>query len=140
MSGKLIAMSGIPGSGKSTMARKMVKEGPETVVIVSRDSIRSMLGDYWVPSRENLVSSIERSSIDHGLLAGYTVIVDATNISKKTRDQLKYIADLNEAPFHIIECPVGFYTAIWRDFWRGFFGGRKVGSKVIKKFYKQLHG
>ena len=40
---KMIILAGLPGAGKSTLAKKMVKQDP-TYVRVNLDDIRSMLG------------------------------------------------------------------------------------------------
>ena len=49
---KILVLAGPPASGKSTYARKYVKENPHSI-IVSRDSIRQSFGEYWVPERED---------------------------------------------------------------------------------------
>jgi len=138
MNAELIMLSGIPASGKSTLVRKMVKANPTRSVIVNRDSIRNMLGDYWVPSREDLVTDIEDHAIRAGLEKNYIVIVDATNLNSKTINRLEATAEEYKAKFFTINCPISLNKAIWRDFWRGFFGGRRVGVKVIKSFYNRL--
>ena len=75
---KLILPQGIPASGKSTWSKQFVLESPLTRVRVNRDDIRNMLGKYWVPEREELVSKIENESVYHALANGYTVVIDAT--------------------------------------------------------------
>lgn len=43
---KIIVLSGIPGSGKSHLARKIVEKYPENTVIINNDCIRQMLSGY----------------------------------------------------------------------------------------------
>lgn len=76
---QLIICKGLPASGKSTWAKQWVLEEPNKRIRVNRDDIRNMLGPYWLPSREKLVTSIENNCISAALLQGYSVVVDATN-------------------------------------------------------------
>lgn len=141
---KLLVLVGIPGSGKSTYARKLVKGSSDKWAIVNRDDIRDMLGDYWIPSRENLVTDIEDDMIQESLRHGYNVIIDATNINPKTKRRIENNVELMKTfvPYNIIieykVIKVSLRTAIRRDFFRGLFGGRKVGKKIIKKFYDEI--
>lgn len=57
---KIILCRGIQGSGKTTWAKQWVLEDPEHRVRFNNDDIRNMLGKYWVPSREHLVSDIKK--------------------------------------------------------------------------------
>lgn len=138
---KLIILQGLPASGKSTYAKKLVNENPENTVIVNRDSIREGLGKYWIPSRENLVTIIEDSMIIESLKKGYNVIVDATNLNTKTI--AKFENYRNDCDYDIELIYKHFETPLWkcvlRDWKRGLFGGRKVGYKVIKGFYDRYY-
>ena len=137
-------LQGIPASGKSTFARREALANPDKVVIISRDSIRSSLGKYWVPSREKLVTEIEHHTIYEALKQGYNIILDSTNLNPhflkdietlilKFQNKNKGISIMvHKRFFH-----VPLQTAIWRDRWRGLFGGRKVGKKVIEHFYER---
>lgn len=77
-------MSGVPGCGKSTWARKFTAEH-DNVVNVSRDEIRfSLLADgedYF--AYEDDVVAIFYSEINEALAAGHDVIADATHISER---------------------------------------------------------
>lgn len=75
----LIYTYGLPASGKTTWAKAWVEEDPKERVRVNRDDIRKMLGPYWVPQREQLVTDIEQSTIIDALDSGYSVVVDSTN-------------------------------------------------------------
>lgn len=135
---KLIILQGLPASGKSTYAKKLVNENPENTVIVNRDSIREGLGKYWVPSRENLVTRIENKMIDIALAENYNVIVDAVNLNPKTIAKLKQYERVNvEVIYKHFEIPL--WKCVLRDWKRGLFGGRKVGYKVIKGFYDRYY-
>jgi len=82
---KLILTVGLPRAGKSTWARK------QGFPIVNPDSIRLALhGQPYIPSMEPYVWAIARTMVESLFLAGHdTVIVDATNITKKRRKAWK---------------------------------------------------
>ena len=135
---KIIVLQGVPGSGKSTLARKMVfNDTTNMTVRVCRDDIRSMLGQYWVPTREGLVTSIEDSTTEYSLGAGYDVIIDATNLNKLTSDKWKLLAKKLNVDIEFVLVNASQWLCIWRDWKRGLFGGRRVGSKVIMSFYNR---
>ncbi len=127
---ELIITKGLPGSGKTTWAKAWVLEDPKNRVRVNRDDIRHMLGPYWVPSREQLVSKMEESMILHGLIYRYSVVVDATNfkfdVSRYSNDKLKLVhQDFTDVPLE---------TCIERDAKRGV---GMVGKKVIEDMYNK---
>lgn len=76
----LYVLIGLPASGKTTWAREWVNEKPKERVRVNRDDIRRMLGPYWVPQREDLVTDIEDSMITDALSLHFDVVVDSTNL------------------------------------------------------------
>jgi predicted kinase len=141
---KVKILVGIPASGKSTYARQFIKGKSDKWIIVNRDNIRDMLGEYWIPTRENLVTNIEDNMIQEGLRHGYNVIIDATNINPKTIKRIENNIELIKTfvPYKIeLEYktfPISLKKAIIRDYFRGLFSGRKVGKKIIKKFYDEI--
>lgn len=91
---KMIIFSGIPGSGKSTEAKKLqekLRAEGSMAVIINRDDLRTMLfgEDYHkldpVASAESEVSGFERSLIRTALRRGWTVISDNTNIANSQK-------------------------------------------------------
>jgi len=91
MKQKLILMMGVPGSGKSTYAKKYLDE---KTVIISRDSLREMIrGEYiFNPTYEHLIKDIDRYAIRKALEEGFSVIVDETNIFREARMSMAYFA------------------------------------------------
>ncbi len=126
---KIIILQGIPGSGKSTWARNFIKDKSESYIIVCRDDIRNMLGDYWVPKRENLVSEIEMDCITAGLKLGYNIIIDATNFNPKTKEKFEITFSAYNIEYKFFD--VSLEEAIERDNKRE----RKVGADIITYFY-----
>lgn len=84
----LTLMVGIPGSGKSTEAERMMQN--ENTTWVSRDTIRfSMVAeDEEYFSKENEVFDEFVREIAARLFCGYNVIADATHITQKSRAKL----------------------------------------------------
>ena len=133
---KILVLQGPPASGKSTFARNFIKDN-HNYVIVSRDDIRDSLGEYWVPSRENLVSKIERDNIISSIDMGFNVIIDATNLNPKTIAKWEAIADEKQCDIEYREFWVPFHEAIARD--QNENRKHKVGYKVIKGFYDRYN-
>ena len=144
---KLIICRGIPGSGKSTYSKQWVLEDPKKRVRVNRDDICNMLGKYWVPSREGLVTDIERLSVIKALNEGYDIILDSTNIIER-KFLHSFWLSYTKIPIHpsyisnelTIEFKdffdVSLEECIRRDSERTEM---KVGEDVIRRFYdKQL--
>lgn len=83
----LIAMVGLPYSGKSTKAREISKK--TGAPIVCPDTIRiALYSKKFVYDAEPMVWSIASIMVRALFLAGHnTVILDSTNISEKRRNQ-----------------------------------------------------
>ena len=84
----LYMLIGLPGSGKSTVAKEMAET--EDTIIVSTDKIREELfGDEAIQNNEKYsgVNVFERAYtlISIYLRNGYSVIFDATNTKRKYR-------------------------------------------------------
>lgn len=77
---KLIVTRGIPGSGKTTFAKKWVLEDPEGRVRINQDDIRRMMGKYWVPSRERLTKMIFLLALSAALTLKYDIVLDNMNM------------------------------------------------------------
>jgi len=133
---KILVLQGIPASGKSTWAREFIKAEGLYWVIVNRDSMRNMLGDYWVPTREKLIDSMEESSVILALNRNYNVIIDATNLNPKTIAKWSNLATEYGADIEFKLFNVALDEAIKRDSLRD----KPVGAKVIKDFYFKYIG
>lgn len=134
---RLIFMMGIPGCGKSTFAKKLVKWIPNTK-IVSRDEIRFKLlnnGDEYF-KQEKKVWKIFIQIINDYLAEGYNVIVDATHVTRQSR--AKVLKEINKDNYD--RCDV-FYmrTPITRCLKQNEMreGRAKVPEKVIKDFWNR---
>jgi len=88
----LIALHGLPRSGKSTIARMIQNDllvnDPTTAPIVSRDAIREALhGQPYVGRAEPHTRAIYKTMIHALFLAGHEVVIaDETHYSRAARD------------------------------------------------------
>ena len=91
----LYVMVGIPGSGKSTEARKMIEADP-SIIYISRDIVRlSVVKDNeHLFSHEDEVYGIFCDNVAAALADAHDVIADATHMSPGAR--LKLINALNK--------------------------------------------
>ena len=80
-------MKGLPGSGKTTTARRIASK-KANVARVNRDDLRAMLfNSEWTAKREKIVIACEKAVSQVLIQHGIDVIVDDTNLSTKA-DQL----------------------------------------------------
>ena len=90
----IIILRGIQGSGKSTWARIWVNQDSEHRIRINKDDIRRMLGKYWVPSREKLVSQIQQSILHNALNNNFNIVIDNMNLNdwevKKITDTITF--------------------------------------------------
>jgi len=88
-----IAVSGLPGTGKSYLSAKLAERLPS--IVLESDALRKALfpsPDYSQPESTRLFRAIHLL-IERLLRRGVSVILDATNLSEKFREHLYSIAD-----------------------------------------------
>lgn len=103
----LTLMVGVSGSGKSTHAAKLAQSLPAD--IVEPDAIRlELTGNAGDQSRNREVFQLAHSRAEAKLLAGINVVVDATNLDRKTRAEWVAIARRckAEARAVVVDTPV----------------------------------
>ncbi len=77
---------GLVGAGKTTFAQQLWAADPKRTIRSSLDEIIQMMSFYhYEPTMSGFYGGIERSTIVEGLLDGYKVIVDRTNITSTIR-------------------------------------------------------
>lgn len=128
---KLIVMVGIPGSGKSFIAKKIAIQ--ENATIVSSDEIRERLfGDARIQGKAKLVFKELYETVNKLLSEGKSVIIDATNIKRDRRmTLLEKHKDVYKECYYV-DTPLDM--CIQRNIERK----RTVESFVLTKFYKEL--
>lgn len=85
---------GLPGCGKSTWAKELLKKEPTRWKRFNRDDLRGMIDDGRF-SRENeeYIRSIQDVAIRHALAEGFDVIVDNTHLVPATLKKLHFLAE-----------------------------------------------
>lgn len=87
---KLLALKGLPGSGKTTFAKELVEDG---WIRVNKDDLRAMLhNSNWSKHNEAFILSLRDEIIIRGLVNGKNVVVDDTNLDPKHAVQFESIA------------------------------------------------
>ena len=135
---------GLPASGKSTWAKKFVKDNFRTI-IVSRDSIREMFhGEYkYVPHLESLITDVLYDTATYLLLFEYSIILDATNLNKDRTHSFVYSGLVEDMYYSVPSLRV---DVIEKDFTdvpvtecirRDRERNRSVGEEVIRSFYEK---
>lgn len=136
---KLILCRGIQASGKSTWAKAWAKEDPEHRVRFNNDDIRNMLGEYWVPNREGLVTELKHSFACEATRKGYDIVVDNMNLNPK---EVKWWEDIIKVANSITEFE---YELEFKDFFvsvdecirRDAMREQPMGAKVIKDTWRR---
>lgn len=147
---KIILCRGIQGSGKSTWARQWVEEDPEHRIRINNDDLRNMLGPYWIPAREDLVSNTKRNIAIDAIQRGYDIVVDNMNLNPK---EVKFWQDLIDSHNNYITNPnivqPGWvqwkYEIEFKDFFipleecirRDAMRPHPIGEKVIRDTWRR---
>lgn len=132
---KVIFLKGLPASGKSTYAKKLVDEHPGTYKRISKDDLRSMLDHgKWSKGNEKFILKTRDSLILSALEQGYHPIIDDTNLHPKheqtIRELIKNLAIIEIKDFTNIPLE----TCIERDRQRANY----VGEQVIRRMYRDF--
>ncbi len=139
----LVLTRGLPASGKSTWAKKWLSESSLTRTRVNRDNLRyETYGSYWFGTgdkasrMEDNITKIQHGKIREALKAGFSVVVDDTNLNLNSLQQLVDIAKefKGKVQLRIEDFPVEIDELIRRDANRINQGQRGVGSDVIRMF------
>ena len=142
---KLIICRGVQGSGKSTYAKQWCHEDLKHRIRINNDDIRNMLGDYWVPSREKLVTNIYNQVLNSSMVLGYNIIIDNMNLNPKV---CKFIEDTVEVfnehyvYKHLYDWK---YEIEYKDFFipleecikRDALRPNPIGEKIIRETYNR---
>jgi len=97
-----IAVSGLPGTGKSYFCTKLVERLP--FVVLESDALRKELfssPSYSAPENARLFRALHLL-IERLLKKGVSLILDATNLSERYRERLYNIADQLEAKLILV--------------------------------------
>lgn len=132
---KVIITRGLPASGKTTWAKKLIDEHPNTYKRINKDDLRAMLdnGKYSTDS-EKMILEARNALILIALNNGKHVIIDDTNLSPRhavvIRELVRGKADVVVEDF----THISLEDCIERDLKRC----SSVGEKIIRKMYNQF--
>ena len=131
-------MVGLPGSGKSTIAARLIKEG-KADRIISTDAIRAEInGNAAIQANGKLVFKMAYERLAIYLNAGFNVVFDATNLTRFYRDNIikmvRYLKD-NHSIIAISLMKIPIDKCIERDSKRE----RVVGEQVIRRMYSNYN-
>lgn len=90
---KIIICQGIQGSGKSTWARNWVQEDPLHRIRWNNDDMRLLMGQYWVPSREPLISRIRALFLNAAMDYGFSIVIDDMNLNPRTTEYYEVLVE-----------------------------------------------
>lgn len=133
----IVYTRGLPGSGKTTIARRWVQETESgSRIYVDRDSLRMMLFGRWNTwlrdSEERAVTEVQHATICTALNNGRSVIVANTFLLDERIEPLAEIAENFGVPLECIDLRhVPVDVCVQRDIMRGLKGERMVGAMVI---------
>ena len=98
----LVAMCGLPGTGKSYFAAKLSEEIP--LLILETDRLRKVIVPHpkYTTNEHRRVFSSCYQLIVYYLINGYSVLFDATNLNEEFRSYLYDISETTAAPLAIV--------------------------------------
>lgn len=138
---KVIILKGLPGSGKTTWAKDMLKKHPGVYKRVNKDDLRSMVdGGEWSKLNEKFILKLRNQFIIDTLEAGYSVIVDDTNLHPSHEQDIRQLVSSDiqiygkkvKVEVKMFDCDLD--TCIERDLKRPV----SVGEAVIRRMYNQF--
>jgi predicted kinase len=134
---KLTMTFGLPASGKSTWAKEQVRESNGKIKRVNKDDMRDMIdAGLWSLPNESHILAIRDAVIINSLLAGFSVIVDDTNLEPKHEKRLRELAANGNAEFEIKDFShVSLAECIKRDLKRDKSVGKGVITSMFNKYF-----
>lgn len=128
-------MIGLPASGKSTLAQKLLRQYPD-YHLISTDAIRAQLfGDEAIQGPWPAIWQQIEQQFQQAVTSGGGAIYDATNAQRRSRRELIQLA--RESGFHPI-WGIWIQTPIEQCLQRNSGRSRQVPPEIILKMHRQL--
>jgi predicted kinase len=135
----VLILKGLPASGKSTYARKLVDENKGMWKRLNKDELRAMLDNSeHSTANEKFVERVRDMMLIEALKEGKHVVIDDTNLSDRPVERItqavqKYIkASGQDVKIEFKEMETSLEESLARDEVRE----KKVGRDVILKMYR----
>jgi predicted kinase len=132
----LLMVAGVTGAGKSTLLERCA---PAHAVLLSADTIRGAIQaahglpvDEYHPQHIPAARQVFLGDLRKALQAGRPVIVDATLVQSKARDELIAEAQVHQRPVHALVLDVTLGQALDGVSRRG---PRAVKEKDVRRYY-----
>ena len=134
----ILILRGLPASGKSTFARKLIDENKGAWKRLNKDEIRAMLDNsHHSSSNEKFVERMRDFMLFEALKEGKSVVIDDTNLSNRPVERIqkvieRYEKDTGEVvkiEFKTME------TSLEECLARDEMREKKVGRDVIMRMY-----
>jgi len=130
-------LKGLPASGKTTHAKKLVEDGWKRV---NKDEMRDLFDNgKWSGKKEKFILKMRDFAVEEAIRDGYNVVVDDTNLAEKHKKRIATVCTkLNKEGVscefleEFIDTPLD--VCLQRDKERE----KSVGADVILKMYKRL--
>lgn len=137
----LLALRGLPASGKSTFAREWVAQDPEHRARVNRDDLRGMhfqRHEGLTRQEEQVITAVESEAVRALLKAGKDVVVDAMHLRPKYVRAWQRVAHEAGAEFEVKEFEISIEESCQRNHMRWVCDERFVRKGVIQGMRKWL--
>lgn len=132
---------GLPASGKSTAAKKVLDKNPGKYKRVNKDDLRLMLdSSQWSKHNEKFILKIRDNIILEALRNGQHVIIDDTNLHPKHEERIsELVKQFNAENDRKAQVKIKFFdTSVEECIRRDLKRPNSVGSKVIKTMYERF--
>ena len=128
----VMLMVGLPGSGKTTVAKAIVS-GNSRWARVSRDDLREMMFDGFKRKREKDIVRSQMQLAEFLLDKGFDVIIDDTNLNPKVRNSWKEFCSVHNATYDEYHVKLPLRGCIENDNRRA----NGVGEDVIRRMWSE---
>ncbi len=136
---KVVALRGIPASGKSTLAKKaLLRAEPGNVIYINNDDLAATLFQkFRAPHTAEILATVRLCAIQAALKTKEVrlIIIDNTNLSVRTLLDLEKLATENGATFIVDDTllNVPIEICLQRDAQRE----NPVGEEIIRRMFEQ---